>query len=196
MRKSGSAYLVAGVVLLLLAVIVFLPSGAGPGALPREMGFWGGLHNSLWNLDLAKMKWMEEKHKTEGDLPKMEDLAPYLGEWTNHIAQFIAWGVTYKITSISEMESQSDIATLTRDVRFQIGFCRYYRAGTSYSLHGGYVFPPYDTKSRFVALYQNDRGLLVLALLALAVGNMLVFVIKKIQNFRQVSRDTHDHQNA
>lgn len=196
MRKSGSAYLVASIVLLLLAVIVFLPSGAGPGALPREMGFWGGLHNSLWNLDVAKMKWMEEKHKTEGDLPTMEDLAPYLGEWTNHIAQFIAWGVTYKITPISEMEPQSDVATLTRDVRFQIGFCRYYRAGTSYSLHGSYVFPPWDTKSWFMALYQNNRGLLVIALLALAIGNLLVFVIKKIQNFRKLSRVTHEHQNA
>jgi hypothetical protein len=181
MRKSGSAYLVAGVVLLLLAVIVFLPSGAGPGALPREMGFWGGLHNSLWNLDLAKMKWMEEKHKTEGDLPRMDDLSPYLGEWTNHIAQFIAWGVTYKITPISEMESQSDVATLTRDVRFQVGFSRYYRAGTSYSLHGGYVFPPYDAKSWFVAFYQNDRGLLVIILFTSAIGNLLVFVIKKIR---------------
>ena len=191
MRKAGSRYFVAALAFLLLAIIVLLPSGAGPGALPREMGFWGGLHNSLWNLDLAKMKWMEEKHKTEGDLPTMEDLAPYLGEWTNHIAQFIAWGVTYKITPISEMESQSDIATLTRDVRFQIGFCRYYRAGTSYSLHGGYVFPPYDTKSRFVALYQNDRGLLVLLLLALAIGNLLVFVIKRIRNFREVKSVPH-----
>jgi len=196
MRKSGSAYLVAGVVLLLLAVIVFLPSGAGPGALPREMGFWGGLHNSLWNLDLAKMKWMEEKHKTEGDLPTMDDLAPYLGEWTNHIAQFVAWGVTYKITPISEMESQSDVATLTRDLRFQRGFCRYYRAGTSYSLHGGEVFPPYDTKSWFMAFYQNNRGLLVIVLFALSIGSLLVFVIKKIQNFRRVSRVTHEPKNA
>ena len=196
MRKSGSAYLVAGVILLLLAVIVFLPSGAGLGALPREMGFWGGLQNSLWNLDLAKMKWMEEKHKTEGDLPTMEDLAPYLGEWTNHIAQFIAWGVTYKITPISEMEPQSDVATLTRDVRFQIGFCRYYRAGTSYSLHGGYVSPRYDTKSWFVAFYQNNRGLLVIVLFASAIGNLLMFVIKKIRNFRQVRKATHEHQNA
>ena len=196
MRKAGFGYLVAGLALLFLAVFVFLPSGAGPGALPREMGFWGGLHNSLYNLDLAKMKWLEEKHKTEGDLPTMEDLASYLGEWTNHIAQFIAWGVTYKITPISEMESQSDVATLTRDVRFQIGFCRYYRAGTSYSLHGGYVFPPYDTKSWFVAFYQNNRGLLVIVLFALAIGNLLVFVIKKIQNFRQVSKVTDEHQNA
>src|SRR6202044_1783566 len=107
----------------LLAVIVFLPSGAGPGALPREMAFWGGLHNCLYYIDEAKMKWMDEKHKKEGDVPTMEDLAPYLGEWTNHISQFVAWGVTYKITPISEMKPQSDVATLTHDVRFQIGFC-------------------------------------------------------------------------
>jgi len=160
------------------------------------MGFWGGLHNSLYNLDLAKMKWLEEKHKTEGDLPTMEDLAPYLGEWTNHIARFVALGVTYKITPISEMEPQSDIATLTRDLRFQRGFCRYYRAGTSFSLHGGHVFPPYDTKSWFVAFYQNNRGLLVIALFALAIGNLLVFVIKKVQTFREVRRVSDEHRNA
>jgi hypothetical protein len=187
MRKSGSAYLVAALALLLLAVFIFLPAGAGPGALEREMGFWGGLHNSLYYLDQAKWKWMEEKHKSEGDVPTMEDLAPYLGEWTNHIARFVSWGVTYKITPISEMESQSDVATLTRDLRFQRGFCRYYRAGTTFSLHGGSKFPPYDTKSWFMAFYQNNRGLLVIVLFALAVGNLLMFVIKKIQRFRKVS---------
>jgi hypothetical protein len=57
MRKVGYKYLAAAVVLILLAILVFLPSGAGPGALPREMGFFGALHNSLWNLDLAKWKW-------------------------------------------------------------------------------------------------------------------------------------------
>jgi hypothetical protein len=125
MRKIGSKYLFFAAAFFLLAVIIFLPSGAGPGALPREMGFWGGLHNSLYYLDEAKMKWADENHKTEGAVPAMEDLAPYLGAWTNHIAQFIAWGVTYKITPISEMKPQSDVATLTRDLRFQIGFCRY-----------------------------------------------------------------------
>jgi hypothetical protein len=191
MRKTGSRFLILALVFFLLAVIVFLPSGAGSGALPREMAFWGGLHNSLYYIDEAKMKWMNEKHKKEGDVPTMEDLAPYLGEWTNHIAQFVAWGVTYKITPISEMEPQSDVATLTHDVRFQIGFCRYYRAGTSYSLHGGDIFPPYDVKSWFMAFYQNNRGLLVIVLLALAIGNLLMFVIKKIQNFRQVRSVTH-----
>lgn len=187
MHNSGSRFLIFAIASFLLAVIIFLPSGAGSGALPREMGFWGRLHNSLYYLDIAKVKWMDEKHKKEGDVPTMEDLSPYLGEWTNHIAQFVAWGVTYKITPISEMEPQSDVATLTRDVRFQIGFCRYYRAGTSYSLHSGYVFPPFaGVKSWSIAFYENNRGLLVLILLAFAVGSLLVFIIKKIQNFRQV----------
>src|SRR6266487_5979122 len=100
MRKPGSAYLVAGIVLLLLAVIFFLPSGAGPGALDREKAFIFGLHNSLYYLDQAKWKWMEEKHKTEHDVPTMEDLAPYLGDWTNHIARFVTLGLAYKITPI------------------------------------------------------------------------------------------------
>jgi hypothetical protein len=196
MRKSGYGYLAFALAFLLLAVFIFLPSGAGPGALDREMGFWGGLHNSLYHLDEAKMKWMDEKHKAEGDVPTMEDLAPYLGEWTNHIARFVALGVTYKITPISEMEPQSDVATLTHDLRFQRGFCRYYRAGTSYSLHGGHVTPPYDTKSWFMAFYQNNRGLLVIVSFALAIGSLLAFVITKIQNFRQLGRVTNEHQNA
>jgi len=196
MRKSGSGYLAVALALMLLAIFVFMPSGAGPGALPREMAFWGGLHNSLGQLDEAKWKWAEEKHKSEGAVPTMEDLAPYLGDWTNHIARFVALGVTYKITPISEAEPQSDVATLTRDLRFQIGFCRYYRAGTSFSLHGGHVSPPCDTKSWLIALYQNNRGFLVIVLFALAIGSLLVFVIKKIQNVRQVSSVTHEHRNA
>ncbi len=196
MRNGGSGYLVAALALLLLAAIVLLPSGAGPGALPREMGFWGGVHNSLCNLNLAKMTWMEEKSKTEGDLPTMEDLAPYLGEWTNHIAQFVTWGVTFKITPISEMMVQSDVATLTRNVRFQQGICRFYPAGTSYCLPGRYVFGPYDTKSWIIAFYQNTRGFIVIVLFALAIGNLIVYVIKKMRSFRQVSKVTHEHHNV
>ena len=195
MRKPGFRYLMAALALVLLAVFVFLPSGAGPGALPREMAFWGGLHNSLGHIDEAKWKWMEEKHKAEGDVPTMQDLAPYLGEWTNHIARFVKLGVTYKITPISEMKPQSDVATLTRDLRFQLGFCRYYRAGTRYSLQGEHVYPPYDTKSWLIALYQNNRGLLVIVLFALAVGNLLVFVIKS-RNVREVKSVLNERKNV
>jgi hypothetical protein len=174
MRKVGYGYLAVAVALILLAVLIFLPSGAGPGALPREMGFWGGLQNSLGNLDNAKWKWMEEKHKTEGDAPTMNDLAPYLGEWTNHIARFIALGINYKISPISETQPQSDTATLTRDVIFQRGFCRFYRAGTRFSLQGERFYPPYDTKSSLIAFYENNRELFVIVLFALAMGNLLV----------------------
>jgi hypothetical protein len=178
MHKSDYRYLVIALVLILLAVNVYLPSGAGPGALPREMGFWGGLHNSLYYIDEAKWKWMEEKHKNTGDTPTMQDLAPYLGEWTNHIAHFVELGVTYKISPISEMEPQSDVATLTRSVRFQVGYCRYYNAGTSVSLHGGETHPTYDMESRLVAFYENNRGLLVISLLGFAIGNFLAFAIR------------------
>jgi hypothetical protein len=33
-------------------------------------------------------------------------------------------------------------------------------------------------------------------LFTLAIGNLLVFVVKKTQNIRQVTRVTHEHQNA
>jgi hypothetical protein len=195
MHKSGSAYLVVALALLLLAMFIFLPWGAGPGALPREMGFWVPLQNSLNHLDQAKWKWMEERHKTEGDTPTMEDLAPYLGDWTNSIRHLVALGVEYKITPLSEEKHQSDVATLSRDLRFQIGFCRYYRAGTKFSIHGDRFWPLYDTKSSLIAFYQNNRGLVVLALFTLAIGNLLVFVVKKIHNVR-LTRVTHEHQNA
>ena len=160
------------------------------------MGFVGGLHNSLYYLDQAKWKWMEEKHKSEHDVPTMEDLAPYLGEWTNHIARFIALGVSYKISPISEMEPQSDTATLTHDLRFRIGFCRFYRAGTSYCLHTGWVYPPYDKVTWFQAFYINNRGLLAVALFISAMASLLVFVIKRVRNSRRVKGVAHENQNG
>ena len=196
MRKPGSAYLVLGIVLLLLAVIFFLPLGIGPGALDSEKVFMAGLHNSLYYLDRAKWKWMEEKHKTEHDVPTMEDLAPYLGDWTNHIARFAELGITYKITPISEMEPQSDVATLTRDLRFRSGICRFYRAGTSYSIHNRWVSPPHDTTSWFRAFYINNRELLAVALFGLAIVSLLVFLIKRVRNPREVRSILHEHQDA
>jgi hypothetical protein len=194
-RRSGSAYLIVALALLLLALFIFSPWGAGPGALPREMGFWVPLQNSLNQLDQAKWKWMEEKHKMEGETPTMEDLAPYLGDWTNSIKHLGALGVEYEITPIAEMKPQSDVATLTRDLRFQRGFCRFYRAGTKFSIQGDRFSPPYHTRSSFIAFYQNNRGLLVLLLFTLAIGNLLVFVVKRIQNVKD-ARATHEHQSA
>ena len=184
MRKSGSAYLMVGLFLLLLGVFIILPSGAGPGALEREMEFWGGLHNSLHAIDIAKSKWAEEKNKADGDIPTMGDLAPYLGESTNHIARFVSLGVTYTLAPVSELQPQSDVATLTRNLRFQKGFCRYYRAGTRFSLGGDTFYPPLDAESWLAAIYQNNRGLLAIGFFALALGNLLVFAIKKVLQLR------------
>ena len=164
-----------------MAVFVFLPTGAGPGALPREMGFWGGLQNSLCYLDETKSKWAYEKHMADGTVPTMQELAPYLGERTNGIAQFVKLGVVYRITPVSEMKPQSDVATLTRGLRFQRGFCRYYPAGTTFSLQGEHGFPPYTTTSWFMAFYQNDRIMLAGVLFVVAVGNLLVFVKRRMQ---------------
>jgi hypothetical protein len=196
MRKSGFAYLIVAFALLLLALFIVLPSGAGPGALERESGFWGGLQNSLYDIDVAKTKWSVETHKADGDVPKMEELVPYLGECTNRIARFVGLRVSYKITPVEEMKPQSDVATLTRDLRFQRGFCRYYLAGTRFSMQGERFYPPYDTKSWLTACYQNNRGLLAIILFALAFGNLLHFAMKKVRQFRQVSRTTHAHRNA
>jgi hypothetical protein len=179
---------------MLLGVFVLLPSGAGPRALPREMAFIGGLHNSLYYLDEAKWKWAEEKHKSEGDIPTMQDLAPYLGDWTNNIRRFVAWGIEYEITPFSEMEPQSDVATLTRDVSFQIGFCRFYRAGTRYCLHTGWANPQSGTTSWLWPFYLNNRGLIAGALFLAGIGSLLVFAARKIWNSRQGSSVTHDNQ--
>jgi hypothetical protein len=131
---------------------------------------------------------MGEKHKTEHDVPTMEDLGPYLGDWTNHITRFVTLGITYKITPISEMDPQSDIATLTSDLRFQRGFCRFYPAGTSYCIHTGWTFPQSSTTNSFRAFYINNQYLLAAALCVLAVGNLLVFVIKRMRCPKEATR--------
>lgn len=120
----------------------------------------------------------------------MEDLTPYLGDWTNHIKRFITLGIDYKITPVSEMEPQSDVATLTRDLRFQRGFCRFYPAGTRYCIHTGWAGPEFGSASWFPAFYFNNRELLAAALFMLAMGNLLVFVIRKIRNSRPVSSES------
>jgi hypothetical protein len=196
MRKPGRGYFFLAFALMLVAGLIFLPWGAGPGALDREMAFTGGLNNSLYHLDLAKAKWEEEKHKSEGDLPTMKDLMPYLGDWTNGIKRFIACGVQYTITPISEMESQSDIATLTRNVYFQRGFCRFYAAGTRFSLRTGWAVPEYGTTAWVLASYHNNRGRLAAALFISGIASLLVLAAKRGRSSGGVGTATHEHQNA
>jgi hypothetical protein len=194
-RKPGYATLTVALVLLLLAVILFLLPGVGPVALDSEKVFMAGLYNSLGQLDRAKSQWAEEKHKSEGDVPTMADLTPYLSDWTNRIERFKTLGVIYKITSISEMEPQSDIATLTRDLRFRRGVCRFYPAGTRYSMHSGW-FHPDSSQSSFRAFAINNRELLAVPLFMFGIGTLLVFVARKIRSSGQISSVAHESQNS
>jgi hypothetical protein len=178
MRKPGYVNLTVALVLLLLAVILFLSSGRGSGGLNSEKVFIAALHNSLYYLDQAKWQWLEEKQKSEQDVPTMEELAPYLGDWTNHIKRFVALGISYKITSMEE--HQSDVATLTRDLRFRSGICRFYRAGTSYCIRTHWSHPPSSATTSFRALYFQNQYLLAAGLFVFAMGNLLAFVVKRI----------------
>jgi len=180
MRKIVYINFLVCLALLLFATIMFWSARTDPKALDREMGFVGSLQNSLYYLDLAKWKWAEENHKSEKDIPTMEDLAPYLGDWTNSIKRFETLGVIYKITPLSEMESQSDVATLTREVYFHAGFCRYYPAGCTMSLHNGSTSPELSGISRLRAIYLADRELFAVAIFLLAIVNLLILAMVKL----------------
>jgi hypothetical protein len=194
MRKGDYVYVMVTAALLLLAVIIFLLPGVGPVALDSEKVFMAELHNSLYYLDRAKWQWAEEKHKSERGVPTMRDLAPYLGDWTNRIERLVTLGIHYEITPISETETQSDIATLTRDLQFRQG-APVYRAGTRYCIRTRWAHSD-SAKSSFRAFCINNRELLAAGLSMFGVGTLLVFVARKIQSSRQVSRVAHEHQNA
>jgi hypothetical protein len=143
--------------------------------LASEKTFDAALHNSLYYLDQAKWKWAEEKQKSEQDIPTMADLDPYLGEWTNSIKRFETLGIKYKITPRSEMEPQSDVAILTRDVSFHAGICRFYPAGTRYCINTGWTSPELSGIPRRRAFYMGDRELFAVAIFLLTIVNLLIF---------------------
>jgi hypothetical protein len=194
MGKPGYATLAVALLLFLLAAIVFRSAGAGSVVLDSEKVFMAGLHNSLGDLDVAKQQWVEEKNKSENDIPTMTDLTPYLGDRTNRIERFIAMGINYQITAIFDPEPQSDIATLTRDVRFRRGICRFYPAGTRYSLRHGWARPKFNG-SLFQAHDVYHRELLAAAMFMVGIGTLLVFVVRKIRHFRQRSSVANERQN-
>jgi len=136
-----------------------------------------GLYNSLYHLDRAKWRWVEEKHKSEDDVPTMADLRPYLGDKTNLIERLTALGINYEITSISDF-SPSDIAIFTRDLRFRRGFCRFYRAGTRYGGRGGWTHPDSRAASfRSFCIHNRERAVAVL--FVLGIGTLVAFAAKQ-----------------
>jgi hypothetical protein len=189
MRNSGYVSLTIAIALILLALFIILPSGAGRRAFDREMAFTGGLHNSLYQLEQAKRKWAVDNRwawtvgirKSAGAAPTLSDLAPYLGEWTNAIHRFIAAGIEFNITPLSDEELQSDVATFTRNISFQRGFCRFYRAGTRYGLRSGWASPQSARQFSILPFYQNNRELIAGMLFVPGIGSLLVFAISRIR---------------
>ena len=186
MLQDGRAYLVAAVVLTLLALLLFLMPTVGTGALDSEITFDTVFMNSVLSLDQAKWQWAEAKHKSEHDLPTMEDLSPYLGHRTNNIRQLIKLGIEYRITPFSEEEHQSDSATLTRDLYFKHGFSHFYPAGTQYCPRTGWSGPNTGPAFSFRVFYFNHLGLPSAILFALAMANLLLFAIKKMRKSKLV----------
>jgi hypothetical protein len=189
MRRANYAILTLAFALLLLAGVLFLVA-YGPGTLDSQMTFMSEFHNSLSHLDQAKWEWAQEKHMPERAVPTMEDLTPYLGEWTNRIQQLVALGIRYKITPISEMEPQSDIATLTRDLRFRNGSNLFCAAGTQYSIHNGWAHFDSGGASWLRAFYFIRPDLPAVALFILGIGHLLAFYIIRIRNATPVNSNS------
>jgi hypothetical protein len=171
MRKL--LYIDAVAVLLLLVGYVYL---SGPLVLGSEKTFDAGLHNSLVYLDKAKQHWAAERQTSEKDVPTIEELDPYLGVNKARIDELMALGVRYTITPIGE-GNQTDVATMTQNVRFHAGVSRFYPAGTRCGLWTGWSTPPGSICFRLVENYLGV--LLFLGLLALVAGNALLFVMRK-----------------
>lgn len=187
MGKIG--YVNLALALSLAAGILCLYSDPRPWAVDSEKSFIGQLHNSLYYLNQAKFQWAEEHQNSEQELPTLQELTPYLGNHTNLFARMLALGVTYTITSTGE--PQSDIATLTRDIRFRSGYCLLYSAGITYDLRSHWAQPPHRTPAksfRRLWIENNLDHLFVATLVILAVANLIVFVIKRHRPSQQPPR--------
>jgi hypothetical protein len=177
--KSKLVFVNLVILLIIVGGILLVESGPEPW-LDSEKVFMGRLHNSLYYLDQAKYQWAAEKNKSENAVPTFEDLAPYLGEWKNTIEKLKALGIEYKITSTET--NQSDVATLTRGIRFRAAICPYYRAGTTLCLHTGWEIPPPSTSPitlRIRLTWLRADFFLKAALFLLALANGIIFLVRK-----------------
>jgi len=177
--KSKLVFVNLVILLVIVGGILLVESGPEPW-LDSEKVFMARLHNSLYYLDQAKYQWATEKNKSENAVPTFEDLAPYLGEWKNTIEKLQALGIEYKITSTET--NQSDVATLTRGIRFRAAICPYYRAGTTLCIHTGWKSPPPSTSPitlRIRLTWLRADFFLKAALFLLVLANGIIFLVRK-----------------
>ena len=141
-----------------VATILLPLPGCGPTALPLESDFYMGIDRSLYHLDEAKARWREKYDKKDEDIPTVEELLPFSPGLAEAIQHFRSLGIVYQTTS-SET-NQSDVATLTRDLRFVGAFCHYYPAGKGFRIQGPVKAPTYGLGTRLKAIYFNTWYLL------------------------------------
>ena len=179
-QKSKLAFVNLVILLIILGGILLVESGPEPW-LDSEKVFMARLYNSLENLDRAKYQWATEKNKPEAAIPTFDDLTPYLGEWKNTIEKLKALGVEYKITSTET--NQSDVATLTRGIRFRAAICPYYRAGTTLCIHTGWSSLPPSTSPitlRVRLTWLRADFFLKAAFFILVLANVIIFLVRKL----------------
>jgi len=177
--KSKLVFVNLAFLFVILGGILLVESGPEPW-LDSEISFDTRLDNSLVYLDRAKYQWAPEKNKSEDAVPTLDDLTPYLGEWKNKIEKLKALGVEYKITSTET--NQSDVATLTRGIRFRAAFCPYYRAGTTLCIHTGWKSPLPSTSSitlRIRLILLHGDFFLKTALFILVLANGIIILVRK-----------------
>jgi len=183
------------ILFIILGGILLVESGPEPW-LDSEKKFMGRLRNSLYHLDQAKYQWVTDNDKPEDSVPTFDDLAPYLGEWKKSIEKLQALGIEYTITSTET--NQSDIATLTRGIRFRAAICPYYRAGTTLSIHTGWKSPPPSTSPitlRIRLTWLRADFFLKAGLFILVLANVIIFLVRKVTNSPH-SPETHDAPSA
>ena len=178
--KSKLAFVNLAIFLIILGGILLVESGPEPW-LDSEKVFMARLHNSLYELDRAKYEWATEKNKPEDAIPTFDDLAPYLGKWKDTIEKLKTLGIEYKITSTET--NQSDVATLTRGIRFRAAICPFYRAGTTLCIHTGWKSPPPSTSPltlRIRLTWLRADFFLKAAFFILVLANALIFLVRKL----------------
>lgn len=181
-RKKKVLFANLVILLVILGGILLVESGPEPW-LDSEKVFMARLHNSLYYLDRAKLQWATDHNKSEDAGPTFDDLTPYLGEWKNTIEKLKELGIEYKITSTET--NQSDVATLTRGIRFRAAICPYYRAGSSLCLHTGWHSPPPGTSPvtlRIRLTWLRADFFLKAALFVLVLADVIIFLVRKVTN--------------
>jgi hypothetical protein len=180
MPRTNYILLLIGGAFPLLAAVIYYTAETGPWAFDSEMVFLGSLHNSLYDLDKAKYQWAVQHDKSELDTPTLEELLPYLGGQEEGIGKFIALGVRYQATSLAVQ--QSDVATLTRDVRCRRGVNHCYPAGSSFSIRTCWDLSKCSFAARVRCFCTNTAFLSVPLLCILGLGSLLVFFIKRMRH--------------